>query len=168
MKFSHLNPDTFARALSLTGGGVRGVFAATALAELEGHFGCDLSKKFDLFVGTSVGGIIALGLACGMASGALPHKRESPVDDGRFRARGVRRREPGCDADPPGATRRPGALLERSGSLVQAYRSSNAIQEHSRSEQRGCRDFPSSRNHFMECRGRCYLGGGSEIGRAHV
>src|ERR1039457_4037441 len=85
-----------------------------------------------------------------MASGALPHKRESPVDDGRFRARGARRREPGCDAGPAGATRGPGVLPERSGSLVQACRSSNAIQEHSRSEQRGCRDFPPSRRSIME------------------
>ena len=39
-----------------------------------------------------------------------------------FRDRGARRREPGCDAGPAGATRGPGALPERSGSLERGNR----------------------------------------------
>jgi patatin-like phospholipase/acyl hydrolase len=68
MTFSHLNPERVARALSLAGGGVRGVFTATVLSELERHIGTNLSERFDCFVGTSVGGIIALGLASGLSA----------------------------------------------------------------------------------------------------
>ena len=68
MEFNYRNPDRIARALSLTGGGVRGLFSATVLSELERRIGRDLSEQFDVVVGTSVGGIIALGLACGISA----------------------------------------------------------------------------------------------------
>ncbi len=71
MTFSHLNPEKLARALSLTGGGVRGVFTAGILAELERRIECNFSRQFDVLVGTSVGGIIAIGLACGISGKAL-------------------------------------------------------------------------------------------------
>lgn len=58
------------RILSLSGGGARGVFSAAALCELHdalrNKMGRDdvlLADYFDLIVGTSTGGLIALGLA---------------------------------------------------------------------------------------------------------
>ena len=51
--------------LCLSGGGFRGLFAAEALAGLEEAAGVGLAQCFDLIAGTSVGGIIALGLAAG-------------------------------------------------------------------------------------------------------
>mgnify|MGYP003666105740 FL=1 len=49
--------------LSLSGGGYLGLYTATVLAELEDQYGQPLASKFDLLAGTSIGGIIALGLA---------------------------------------------------------------------------------------------------------
>ncbi|XSG83463.1 MAG: CBASS cGAMP-activated phospholipase [Methyloligella sp. ZOD6] len=49
--------------LSLSGGGYLGLYTATVLAELEHHIQRPIASCFDLIAGTSVGGIIALGLA---------------------------------------------------------------------------------------------------------
>ncbi|AKR42356.1 CBASS cGAMP-activated phospholipase [Methylophilus sp. TWE2] len=49
--------------LALSGGGYRGLYTATILTELEKAFGQPIAKHFDLICGTSVGGILALGLA---------------------------------------------------------------------------------------------------------
>lgn len=49
--------------LALSGGGFRGQYTATILAELEQVMRQPLARSFDLIVGTSVGGILALGLA---------------------------------------------------------------------------------------------------------
>lgn len=49
--------------LSLSGGGYRGLYSAVILAELEKEAGRPLARCFDLIAGTSVGGILALGLA---------------------------------------------------------------------------------------------------------
>jgi len=57
--------------LSLSGGGYRGLFTATILAELEQSAGKPLSQCFDLIAGTSVGGILALGLALGVPADTL-------------------------------------------------------------------------------------------------
>ena len=61
------------RILSLDGGGIRGIFTATVLTQLEEKylFGGSVAEYFDLMVGTSTGGIIALGLAAGMTSSHL-------------------------------------------------------------------------------------------------
>ena len=58
------------RILSIDGGGIRGVFPAAYLAELEKRFlgGATISNHFDLVAGTSTGGIIALALAHGMSA----------------------------------------------------------------------------------------------------
>ena len=53
--------------LSIDGGGVRGIFAAAVLANLECDTGTKITDHFDLIVGTSTGGIIALGLGAGMS-----------------------------------------------------------------------------------------------------
>jgi hypothetical protein len=58
------------RILCLTGGGYRGLFTARILARLEEVF-CDgqpLGTRIDFFAGTSVGGLLALGLACGRSA----------------------------------------------------------------------------------------------------
>ena len=61
------------KILSIDGGGIKGIFPAGILAELEencldgGHVG----DYFDLITGTSTGGIIALGLGAGLAARSL-------------------------------------------------------------------------------------------------
>jgi patatin-like phospholipase/acyl hydrolase len=53
------------KILSLDGGGIRGTYTAAVLAELQRHLNNPIQDYFDLVVGTSTGGIIALGLGCG-------------------------------------------------------------------------------------------------------
>lgn len=52
--------------LSLDGGGIKGLFSAAVLAKWEEDLGCEIASHFDLIVGTSTGGIIALGLGLGL------------------------------------------------------------------------------------------------------
>src|SRR3989339_608580 len=52
--------------LSLDGGGIKGLFSAVLLAKLEEDLKIKVIDHFDLIVGTSTGGIIALGLGLGM------------------------------------------------------------------------------------------------------
>lgn len=49
--------------LALSGGGYRGLYTATVLAELEIALGRPIASHFDLICGTSAGGMLALGLA---------------------------------------------------------------------------------------------------------
>jgi hypothetical protein len=49
--------------LALSGGGYRGLYTATVLAELEAVLGRPIASHFDLICGTSAGGMLALGLA---------------------------------------------------------------------------------------------------------
>ena len=49
--------------LSLDGGGVRAVATVVFLKRLEEQLSIALSEKFDFFIGTSAGAIIAMGLA---------------------------------------------------------------------------------------------------------
>lgn len=58
------------RILSIDGGGIRGVFPAAYLAEVEKRFlsGEPIGRHFDMVAGTSTGGIIALALARGMSA----------------------------------------------------------------------------------------------------
>lgn len=51
--------------LSISGGGFLGLYSASLLAELEKTSKRSIATSFDLLAGTSVGGIIALGLAAG-------------------------------------------------------------------------------------------------------
>lgn len=51
------------QALSLTGGGYRGLFTARALQVIEEHIGTPIGQRFDLTCGTSIGGIVALAVA---------------------------------------------------------------------------------------------------------
>ena len=56
------------KILSIDGGGIKGVFPASFLATIEETVGGNIGKYFDLIVGTSTGGIIALGLASGLSA----------------------------------------------------------------------------------------------------
>jgi patatin-like phospholipase/acyl hydrolase len=59
------------RVLSIDGGGIRGVIPASFLASVEETLGESVTDYFDLIVGTSTGGIIALGLGAGLSAGAV-------------------------------------------------------------------------------------------------
>ncbi|UWS28922.1 CBASS cGAMP-activated phospholipase [Erwinia pyrifoliae] len=66
------------RILSLNGGGARGMFTISVLSEIEGiiasrHPNQDIKigDYFDLITGTSIGGILALGLATGKSAREL-------------------------------------------------------------------------------------------------
>lgn len=67
------------RVLSIDGGGMRGIYSATYLAELERGFsarmnarhGLDIAKGFQLMVGTSTGALIACALALGVRPAAM-------------------------------------------------------------------------------------------------
>jgi patatin-like phospholipase/acyl hydrolase len=64
------NTECF-KILSLDGGGVRGYLSAKLLANVEDHLNRKtgelkpLGERFDFIAGTSTGGLIAMGLACG-------------------------------------------------------------------------------------------------------
>ena len=57
--------------LALSGGGYRGLFTAQFLARLEQEIGRPLHSVFDLIAGTSIGSILALGLAKGVPASEL-------------------------------------------------------------------------------------------------
>jgi predicted acylesterase/phospholipase RssA len=52
------------RILAVSGGGFLGLYAAEVLAQLEAQAGEPLARRFDLVAGTSVGALLAAGLAC--------------------------------------------------------------------------------------------------------
>lgn len=54
------------KILAIDGGGIRGIFPAVFLEEMEQRFGL-IRNHFDLVAGTSTGGIIALGIGLGMS-----------------------------------------------------------------------------------------------------
>lgn len=59
------------RVLSLDGGGIKGVFSLGFLAQAENFLKKPINNYFDLIVGTSTGGIIALGLGKGFTANEL-------------------------------------------------------------------------------------------------
>ncbi|MGH6814347.1 MAG: CBASS cGAMP-activated phospholipase [Hyphomicrobiaceae bacterium] len=59
------------RILSLDGGGIKGTFTASVLATLEEATGKSVVEHFDLIVGTSTGGILAIGLGLGFRPKAI-------------------------------------------------------------------------------------------------
>lgn len=67
------------RILSLNGGGVRGLYTISVLAEFErilakGDESYSIADHFDLIAGTSIGGLLALGLADGKTARELELK----------------------------------------------------------------------------------------------
>lgn len=65
--------------LSLSGGGYRGLFTIEVLAKLEERAGRPIGSCFDLIAGTSIGGIIAIGLAMGKTAKEI---RQAFLDHG--------------------------------------------------------------------------------------
>lgn len=60
--------------LALSGGGYRGLYTVRVLRHLEERIGKSLTEHFDLIAGTSIGGIIALGLAAGISLETIERK----------------------------------------------------------------------------------------------
>jgi patatin-like phospholipase/acyl hydrolase len=80
--------------LALDGGGVRGIFSAALLAELERDLGRPVVSYFDLIVGTSTGGIIAIALGAGMSADAMVElyvSKMTTIFPGSHRLREIRR-----------------------------------------------------------------------------
>lgn len=76
------------KVLALNGGGVRGLFTITLLAELESIIekrekreNVKIGDYFDLITGTSIGGILALGLASGKSARELQKTFETSAPD---------------------------------------------------------------------------------------
>jgi len=65
--------------LSLSGGGYMGLYTAGVLARIEKQIGRSIGESFDLIAGTSVGGIIALGLSAGRTAAEI---EQAFLDDG--------------------------------------------------------------------------------------
>jgi patatin-like phospholipase/acyl hydrolase len=65
--------------LSLSGGGYLGLYTAAVLANLEEQSGRRIIDMFDLIAGTSIGGIIALGLSAGTSAADI---RDAFIEDG--------------------------------------------------------------------------------------
>lgn len=59
------------KILTIDGGGIKGVFPAAFLATVEDTIERNVGDYFDLIVGTSTGGIIALGLGLGLSAKEL-------------------------------------------------------------------------------------------------
>lgn len=51
------------KILSIDGGGIKGLYSASVLSQLEKRYGCHLADYFDMICGTSTGGLIALALS---------------------------------------------------------------------------------------------------------
>jgi len=56
------------KILSLDGGGIRGAFTASLLAKIQESLDRPLASYFDLIVGTSTGGLIAVALGMGLSA----------------------------------------------------------------------------------------------------
>ena len=79
--------------LCIDGGGIKGVFPASFLSTIEEAVGRPVADYFDLIVGTSTGGIIALGLGLGLGAGDLLRfyeQRGAAIFKGNGRVRGQR------------------------------------------------------------------------------
>ena len=63
----------YKKILCIDGGGIKGVFPASLLTEIEKQIDGKIYEYFDLISGTSTGGIIALGLALGMTASEILH-----------------------------------------------------------------------------------------------
>jgi uncharacterized protein len=61
-----MNEEKRYKILSIDGGGIKGLYSAYILKHICDEYKIDLNEYFDLFCGTSTGGIIALGLASGL------------------------------------------------------------------------------------------------------
>ena len=69
----HAPPRRPLRVLAIDGGGIRGLLPAMVLSDLERRTNRPIIDLFDLIVGTSTGGLVALALACPNAEGKPRH-----------------------------------------------------------------------------------------------
>lgn len=60
------------KILSLDGGGIRGILAASVLEDIEYATGCDVASQFDLIVGTSTGSMLACGATVDIGNNGEP------------------------------------------------------------------------------------------------
>ena len=102
------------RILSIDGGGVRGIIPIIWLTHLEKRAGRRTAELFDLIVGTSVGGMIALALTCPRGGGA-PYSAKELRNLNFTRAKSIfprehTQRDPA--AVPPGASMYPAQPLQ--------------------------------------------------------
>jgi patatin-like phospholipase/acyl hydrolase len=67
------------KVLSIDGGGIRGIIPSMVLKEIEGRTQRPVSELFDLIVGTSTGGLIALALAKPGSSGEPAYDAKSLI-----------------------------------------------------------------------------------------
>ena len=67
------------RLLSIDGGGIRGILPAIVLADLERRTNRPIIDLFDMIVGTSTGGLLALALACPDEAGRPRHTARDVV-----------------------------------------------------------------------------------------
>lgn len=65
------------RILSLSGGGFLGLYTISVLGALEEELGRPIATCFDLIAGTSVGGILALGLAADVSAAKIVNEFET-------------------------------------------------------------------------------------------
>ncbi len=59
------------KILCIDGGGIKGIYPAQFLAEIEKKLNCKICNYFDMIVGTSTGGIIAAALAMGIPASTI-------------------------------------------------------------------------------------------------
>ena len=104
------------RVLAIDGGGVLGVIPVEILAGVERLTGRAVADTFDMIVGTSVGGVLALMLACPGTDGSV---RYSAAEVGELFQRRARRmftrrtiRKVKCPALACGAVYQPGPIEE--------------------------------------------------------
>lgn len=67
------------RILAIDGGGIRGILPAMVLSDLERRTNRPIIDLFDLIVGTSTGGLVALALSCPDAEGKPRHSARDIV-----------------------------------------------------------------------------------------
>ena len=92
--------------LSLSGGGYLGLYTISVLSELERRVKRPIPSCFDLLVGTSVGGIIALGLAAEKSTCQIkPHSSKMEPLFSRLGGLQVRDSESSLTSSGPSAQR---------------------------------------------------------------
>lgn len=98
-------PKKTFKILSIDGGGIRGLIPATILRHIESETGKPISQMFDFIAGTSIGGILALGLTAPAVDNGAGNKRPytakelqdlfeqngADIFDPRFSAKGLLR-----------------------------------------------------------------------------
>ena len=86
-----IRPDKRYNILSLDGGGARGLMTLQMLATLEqklanatGNQGYKITQAFDMVIGTSAGGLIALALGCGFSARELAREKMNYLIEATF------------------------------------------------------------------------------------